>query len=128
MGKFKNEGDPVLTLAEECAELIQVINKKYRFCGNSLNAWKEIPAGKTESRLQSLLSEIADVQYQIARTLEVVRGEHDDYHDSGSNSHFDTSEAMYFKLCETIFNNTRGGNIEDCLLDEMYDDYDDGEI
>jgi len=77
MGKFKDQGDPILTLAEECAELIQVITKKYRFSGDSLSAWNEVPTGKTESRVESLLSEITDVQYQIARTLEVLSsGEH----------------------------------------------------
>jgi hypothetical protein len=119
MGKFKDQGDPVLALAEECAELIQVINKKYRFCGDSLNAWNGIPTGKTESRLESLLSEIADVQYQIARTLEVVRGEHDDYHDSGSNSHFDTRNLMSF---------FKGGNIEDCFQEEMYKEWEEDEM
>ena len=72
MGKFKDQGDPVLALAEECAELIQVITKKYRFSGDSLSAWNEIPTGKTESRAESLLSEIIDVQYQITRTLKVL--------------------------------------------------------
>jgi hypothetical protein len=122
MGKFKDQGDPVLALAEECAELIQVINKKYRFSGDSLNAWNEVPTGKTESRVESLLSEIADVQYQIARTLEAVRGEHDDYHDSGSNSHFnnhfDTRKVMSF---------FKGGNIEDNFQEEQYKDWEQDE-
>ena len=116
MGKFKNQGDPVLALAEECAELIQVINKKYRFSGDSLNAWNEVPTGKTESRVESLLSEIADVQYQIARTLEAVRGEHDDYHDSGSNSHFNTAQAR-----------KPLGNIEACFQEEMYKEWEQDE-
>ena len=106
MGKFKNQGDPILALAEECAELIQVINKKYRFSGDSLNAWKETPTGKTESRLESLLSEIADVQYQIARTLEVVGGEHDencnneDPQDPQDYYEHDSEQGEYTVYCD----------------------------
>ena len=34
MGQFKNEGDAALALAEECAEVIQVITKMKRFNGS----------------------------------------------------------------------------------------------
>lgn len=66
MGQFKNEGDPALALAEECAEVIQVITKKFRFGGN----WNEIPVGKDKSRLEELTSEMEDVIYQWKRFLE----------------------------------------------------------
>jgi hypothetical protein len=69
MGKFKDQGDPVLALAEECAELIQVITKKYRFSGDSLNAWKDVPEGATTSRINSFTEELEDVKYQMDRAL-----------------------------------------------------------
>lgn len=65
MGKHKDEGDAALTLAEECAEVIQVIAKKHRFNGE----WDEIPFGKNESRLNELKSEMADVIYAWERFL-----------------------------------------------------------
>jgi hypothetical protein len=46
----------------------------------------------------------------------------EDYHDSGTNSHFDTRETMAF---------FKGGNIEDNFRearDQMYEDFHDGEI
>lgn len=63
MGQFKNVGDPFLALAEECAEVIQVISKKYRFEGD----WNEIPEGKKVSRLQELENEMNDLIYQWNR-------------------------------------------------------------
>lgn len=63
MGQFKNVGDPFLALAEECAEVIQVISKKYRFEGD----WNEIPEGKKVSRLQELENEMGDLIYQWNR-------------------------------------------------------------
>jgi NTP pyrophosphatase (non-canonical NTP hydrolase) len=63
MGKYKNEGNAALALAEECAEVIQVITKKHRFNGN----WNEIPVGKDKSRLEELTSEMDDVIYQWNR-------------------------------------------------------------
>ena len=65
MGKHKNEGDPALTLAEECAEVIQVITKKYRFGGD----WNEIPPGKSQTRLEELKAEMADVMYAWERFI-----------------------------------------------------------
>lgn len=65
MGKHKNEGDPALTLAEECAEVIQVITKKYRFGGD----WNEIPSRKSQTRLEELKAEMADVMYAWERFL-----------------------------------------------------------
>lgn len=65
MGKHKNEGDPALTLAEECAEVIQIITKKYRFGGD----WNEIPPGKDKTRLEELKAEMADVMYAWERFL-----------------------------------------------------------
>ncbi len=63
MGLFKDIGNPAHALAEECAEVIQVINKLFRFDGN----WDEIPEGKTISRWEELEKEMADVQYQWER-------------------------------------------------------------
>ena len=63
MGKFKDEGDSALALAEECAEVIQVINKLYRFNGN----WDEIPPGKDVSRWAMLCCEMEDLMYQFRR-------------------------------------------------------------
>ena len=63
MGKFRDQGNPALALAEECAEVIQVINKLYRFEGN----WDEIPPGEQVSRWAMLCSEMEDVMYQFRR-------------------------------------------------------------
>ena len=63
MGQFKDVGNPALALAEECAEVIQVINKLYRFEGD----WNEIPEGKDVSRWAMLCSEMEDVMYQFRR-------------------------------------------------------------
>lgn len=63
MRKFKNEGDAALALAEECAEVIQVINKLYRFQGQ----WDEIPPGKKITRWEELCNEMSDVFHQWER-------------------------------------------------------------
>lgn len=63
MGLFKNEGDAALALAEECAEVVQIITKLKRFGGN----WNEIPPGKDQSRLQMLESEMSDLMHQWNR-------------------------------------------------------------
>ena len=60
MGKFKDEGDASLALAEECAEVIQVITKMKRFNGS----WNEIPPGKNKTRWEELNDEMNDVIYQ----------------------------------------------------------------
>lgn len=63
MGQYKNEGDAAFTLAEECAEVIQVITKKYRFGGD----WNEIPPGKDKTRLEELKEEMADLIFAYER-------------------------------------------------------------
>ena len=63
MGLHRNEGDAALALAEECAEVIQVISKLKRFNGS----WHEIPPGKTLTRCQELEGEMLDVLYQWER-------------------------------------------------------------
>ena len=63
MGKFKDEGDAALTLAEECAEVIQVITKMKRFGGD----WDETPPGKDKSRWRELEEEMYDLLYQWER-------------------------------------------------------------
>ena len=54
------------------------------------------------------------VEREGLRRLELIKVDKtpDDYHDSGSNSHFDTREVMSF------FNNAKGGNIEDNFQEE----------
>jgi NTP pyrophosphatase (non-canonical NTP hydrolase) len=63
MGKFKDEGDAALALAEECAEVIQIITKAARFGGD----WNEIAPGKHMTRLEQLEEEMLDVFYQWER-------------------------------------------------------------
>jgi len=64
MAEFKGKGVPEMILAEELAEVIQVmaeaiqtINKKVRFQGT----WDEIPPGKDKTRWEELESEMQDV-------------------------------------------------------------------
>lgn len=63
MGKFKNEGDAALALAEECAEVIQIINKLKRFEGD----WDEIPPNKEKTRWEMLEEEMVDLLFQWER-------------------------------------------------------------
>jgi NTP pyrophosphatase (non-canonical NTP hydrolase) len=63
MGLHQTEGVITAALAEECAEVIQVITKLIRFGGN----WDEIPPGKDQSRWQQLESEMNDVLYMWER-------------------------------------------------------------
>lgn len=70
MGKFKDVGNPALALAEECAEVIQVINKLYRFGGD----WYEVPEGQDKTRWEMLQAEMADVFYQWFRLKDQVMG------------------------------------------------------
>lgn len=63
MGRFKHEGDAALTLAEECAEVIQVITKMKRFNGS----WDETRPGQLMSRWDELESEMNDLLYQWER-------------------------------------------------------------
>lgn len=63
MGVFKNEGDAALALAEECAEVIQIINKLKRFEGN----WNEIPPNKKNTRWEMLEDEMFDLLFQWQR-------------------------------------------------------------
>jgi hypothetical protein len=68
MGQFKNEGDAALALAEECAEVIQVINKKFRFDGD----WNEIQPGGNKTRKELLISEMGDIIYQFNRLADQI--------------------------------------------------------
>jgi NTP pyrophosphatase (non-canonical NTP hydrolase) len=68
MGKFKDVGDPALALAEECAEVIQVITKLHRFNGN----WNEVPDGKEQTRWEELQAEFDDVIYQYNRLVKQI--------------------------------------------------------
>jgi len=64
MGQFKDVGDAALALAEECAEVIQVIAKMKRF---EQDNWDEIPPGQMKSRWELLKYEMDDVMYQWDR-------------------------------------------------------------
>jgi hypothetical protein len=68
MGKFKDVGNPALALAEECAEVIQVITKMQRFGGD----WDEIPPGEQTSRWAMLCCEMEDAMYQFRRLAHEV--------------------------------------------------------
>ena len=57
MAKYAGQGDTALTLAEECAEVIQIITKLKRFNGN----WNEIPPGKDKTRWRMLEEEMNDL-------------------------------------------------------------------
>ena len=57
MAKYAGQGDTALTLAEECAEVIQIITKLKRFNGN----WNEVPPGKDKTRWQMLVEEMNDL-------------------------------------------------------------------
>ena len=63
MGAFRNEGDAALALAEECAEVVQVITKCIRFGGD----WDEIPPNKDKTRWEMLNEEMDDLLYQWLR-------------------------------------------------------------
>lgn len=63
MGLHKDEGSPVMALAEECAEVIQHLAKLERFQGG----WEEIPPGKTKSRWEMVEEEMTDLLYQWER-------------------------------------------------------------
>jgi NTP pyrophosphatase (non-canonical NTP hydrolase) len=63
MGLHKDEGDAALALAEECAEVIQLITKMKRFNGS----WDEIRPGQLMSRWDELESEMNDLLYQWRR-------------------------------------------------------------
>lgn len=66
MGQFKNEGDAALALAEECAEVIQIITKMKRFGGD----WNEVPPNKEKTRWEMLENEVYDLFYQWLRLKE----------------------------------------------------------
>lgn len=63
MGLFKNEGDAALALAEECAEVVQIVAKLKRFGGD----WNEIPPNKQKTRWEMLEEEMNDVLFQWER-------------------------------------------------------------
>lgn len=60
---FKEEGDAALALAEECAEVVQIIAKLKRFGGD----WDEIPPNKEKTRWEMLEEEMNDVLFQWER-------------------------------------------------------------
>lgn len=68
MGKFKDVGEPAITLLEEMAEAQQVIAKKLRFNGD----WNEIAPGKEITRFEELEAEMQDVFYQWERLKQQI--------------------------------------------------------
>ena len=66
MGLYKDEGNAALALAEECAEVIQIITKLHRFDG----FWSEVPPGKDITRWEQLENEMNDLIYQWDRLRE----------------------------------------------------------
>lgn len=64
MGLFKDQGDPAQALAEECAEVIQLITKKHRFD----QPWDSCrPEDRTITRFEQLEAEMDDLIYQWLR-------------------------------------------------------------
>jgi len=57
MAQYAGQGDTALTLAEECAEVIQIIAKLKRFGGS----WDEVPPGKDKTRWEMLEEEMSDL-------------------------------------------------------------------
>jgi hypothetical protein len=57
MAEYQGIGDAAMNVAEECAEVIQVITKLKRFGGS----WDEIPPGQEITRWDMLQKEMADV-------------------------------------------------------------------
>lgn len=66
MGQHKDKGLAALTLAEECAELIQVITKRERFA----EPWDSVRPDSNMTRIQELQLEMADIVYQFNRLME----------------------------------------------------------
>lgn len=67
MGKFKDIGDPAMQLAEECAEVIQIISKVKRF--DNPEGWQFVNPETGKTRLQELQEEMGDVMYAYNRFL-----------------------------------------------------------
>ena len=74
MGKFKDVGDPAITLIEEMSEAIQVLSKKLRFTGEGEKGWYQTRDGMDINRWEELQAEMADVFYQWFRLKEQVMG------------------------------------------------------
>lgn len=66
MGQYKDSGHPAHALAEECAEVIQVITKCMRFGGN----WDDVPPGQERTRWEMLEDELRDLVYQYERLIQ----------------------------------------------------------
>lgn len=67
MGRFKDIGDPAMQLAEECAEVIQIISKVKRF--DNPEGWQFVNPETGKTRLQELQEEMGDVMYAYNRFL-----------------------------------------------------------
>ena len=70
MATYEGKGNPAFTLAEECAEVIQVITKLYRFNGD----WNETPPGKDCTRWEALNAEMNDLLKAWAQLRSQIRG------------------------------------------------------
>lgn len=98
MGQFKDSGNPFLALAEECAEVIQVISKKFRFDGS----WDEIPEGKDISRLQQLQNEMNDLIYQWNRCCAEVNLQQKEFVAIAETQQWECNEGtlhLYNEIC-----------------------------
>jgi NTP pyrophosphatase (non-canonical NTP hydrolase) len=67
MGLFKDTGYPALALAEECAEVIQILAKAARF-GEGLDTKRP---GAELTRYEELELEMADLIYQWERLKKI---------------------------------------------------------
>jgi len=113
MGKFRDQGNPALALAEECSEVIKVITKLQRFEGT----WDEIPPGEQVSRWAMLCSEMEDVMYQFRRLEREVMSlqktkVYSVYHPIGGSMNHDCQPAtyMYEHIC-----NVKATSLEDAF-------------
>lgn len=70
MGQFKDQGDAALALAEECAEVIQIIAKMKRFGGD----WSDVREGQNKTRWEELQAEMDDVLYQWYKLKDQLMG------------------------------------------------------
>jgi len=85
--RFKHIGDPFDNLAEECAEVIQVLMKIRRF--GMFNHHPDKP--KYYNNKMALLDEMQDVQVRIDEVKKMLGEMHDP--DSGTNVRLDQSES-----------------------------------
>lgn len=67
MAEYKGIGDAAMNVAEECAEVIQIISKVKRF--DNPEGWQFVNPETGKTRLQELQEEMGDVMYAFERFL-----------------------------------------------------------